>query len=530
MRAVWLWLRSQGLSFPLRATTMGQARWVQPTYHQVLGVLANPIYAGAYVYGRTHIERYIAEDGRPRKRVRRLARADWEVLIEDHHRGFIDWPTFEANQAKIAHNTWRSEQPVGVAREGQALLQGIAVCGRCARKLKVHYDGRRGHSRPGYPCPGSVVAEGRGGWCLRVGGAQIDEAVSGALLGALTPAGVKAALIAAESLEADHDQALEQWRLQVERARYDAQRAERRYRQVEPEHRLVARGLERDWEHALAALQSAEAELERRERARPRTLSDAEREQLLCLGSDLGRVWSAPSTTDRDRKQLLRCLIEEVMIDAADEQRRVTLTVRWRGGMISELTVQLRRYQPKIRTDEDTVALLERLASHYDDATIAGILNRQGRLSATGERFTAQIVGGVRRYRRIPSHQAPAEQPDGEPVTVTEAAELLGVAASTVHRWLAEGFIAGEQDTPGAPWRIRITDELRARLVEQPPEGWLTVAEARHALGISRQTVLQRVKRGELNAVHVRNGRQKGRKASESRYFHPTNHCSTPAP
>ncbi len=257
-------------------------------------------------------------------------------------------------------------------------------------------------------------------------------------------------------------------------------------------------------------MQAAEAELGRRERTHPRTLSDAEREQLLSLGSDLGRVWSAPSTTDRDRKQLLRCLIEEVIVNAAREERRVTLTVRWRGGMISELVVQLRRYQPKIRTDEDTVSLLERLAVHYDDATIAGILNRQGRLSATGERFTAQIVGGVRRYRGITRHEPSAQPADGELVTVAKTAELLGVVPSTVHRWLTEGFIAGEQDTPGAPWRIRVNDELRARLVEEPPEGWLTVAEARHALGVSRQTVLQRVKRGELKAVHVRNGRQKG--------------------
>ncbi len=119
-------------------------------------------------------------------------------------------------------------------------------------------------------------------------------------------------------------------------------------------------------------------------------------------------------------------------------------------------------------------------------------------------------MGGVRRYRRIPRHQELAEHADGEPVTVAKAAELLGVVPSTVHRWLTEGFIAGEQDTPGAPWRIRVNDELRARIVEQPREGWLTVAEARHALGVSRQTVLQRVKRGQLKAVHVRNGRQKG--------------------
>jgi excisionase family DNA binding protein len=199
-----------------------------------------------------------------------------------------------------------------------------------------------------------------------------------------------------------------------------------------------------------------------------------------------------------------------VLIDTEPEQRRATLTIRWRGGMLSEHDVELPRYQPTIRTAEDTVALLERLAAHYDDATIAGILNRQGRLSATGEPFTAQIVGGVRRYRHIPCHQAPAEPAHGEPVTIAKAAALLGVVPSTIHRWITEGFIAGEQDTPGAPWRIRVNDDLRARVVEQPPQGWLTVAEARHALGVSRQTVLQRVKRGELNAVHVRNGRQKG--------------------
>jgi hypothetical protein len=355
-----------------------------------------------------------------------------------------------------------------------------------------------------------VLVEGRGQWCLRVGGTQIDEAVADALLAALTPAGVKAALAAAEALEHDHDAALKQWRLQVERAQYEAQRAERRYRAVEPEHRLVARGLERDWEQALAALAAAEAELALRERQRPRTLTPAEREQLLALGADLGRVWSAPTTTDRDRKQLLRCLIEEVILDVAREERRATLIMRWRGGAITELAVPLPRHQPTIRTDEDTIALLRRLTVHYPDATIAGILNRQGRRSATGERFTAIIVGGLRRYRGIPAHQPPADPPDGEPLPIAKAAEVLGIAPSTLHRWLNDGFIAGEQDTPGAPWRIRVNDELRALFVEDAPAGYVPIVDAMRVLGVSRQTVLQRVKRGELDAIHVRNGRRKG--------------------
>jgi len=192
------------------------------------------------------------------------------------------------------------------------------------------------------------------------------------------------------------------------------------------------------------------------------------------------------------------------------EERRATVAIRWKGGAITELAVALPRHQPSIRTDEDTIELLTRLAAHYDDGTIAGILNRQGRRSATGERFTAIIVGGLRRYRNIPAHK-PRDQPaNGELLPVGKAADQLGVAASTLHRWLQDGFIAGEQDTPGAPWRIRVNDQLRALFVEDAPAGWLPMLEATLALGVSRQTVLQRVKRGELQAVHVRHGRRKG--------------------
>ena len=221
-------------------------------------------------------------------------------------------------------------------------------------------------------------------------------------------------------------------------------------------------------------------------------------------------MWSAP-TTDRDRKELLRSLLEEVRVDVRRKDRRAELTLRWRGGASTELAVELRGANPPaIRTDEDTIALVRRLAVHYPDAIIAGILNRQGRRSATGQRFTATIVQGVRHHWHIPRYEPAAEPPDGELVTITEAAKLLGVVPSTVHRWLADGFIAGEQLTPGAPWRIRMTDQLRGRFVDETPPGWLPMLEATHALGVSRQTVLQRVKRGELEAVHVRSGRRKG--------------------
>jgi hypothetical protein len=329
------------------------------------------------------------------------------------------------------------------------------------------------------------VIDGRGSRCLQVGGQQIDAAVACAFLAACTPAGVQAALAAAQRLEADHDAALAQARMAVERARYEATRAERRYRAVDAENRLVARGLEREWEERLQAVAAAEAELAAHVDRRPRGLSSEERRLIDRLGNDLEQVWSAPTTSARDRKELLRTLLAEVIIKVDRPSAKAELTLRWRGGALTDLTIPLPRstYRP-LRTDEETLALIRRLALHYPDALIASILNRQGRRSARGARFTAILVSSLRTHWHIPCYQPPTNLPDGDLVTVTEAARQLGVAPSTLHRWLQDGFIGGEQLTPGAPWQIRLTDELRARFTEQAPPGWLTMWAAMKALGV----------------------------------------------
>jgi hypothetical protein len=340
---------------------------------------------------------------------------------------------------------------------------------------------------------------------------QIDTAVTEAFLAALTPAALESTLVAARQLDADHDAALAQWRLAVERARYDAERAERRYHAVEPENRLVARGLETAWDQRLRELEHAERELALREQQQPRGLGPAEAQRLRALGADLCQVWDAQTTTARDKKELLRALLEDVTIAVERDDERADVILRWRGGTLTELDVPLPRSNPaRIGTDEDSLALIQRLAPHYPDAVIAGILNRQGRRTARGERFTANQVGSLRRYRGIPRCVPLAAPPDGELVTIQKAAEILGMAPSTLHRWLTTGIIVREQLTPGAPWSIRITDDLRARFVEEAPPGYLPMLEARLQLGVSRQTVLQRVKRGELEAIHVRRGRRKG--------------------
>jgi excisionase family DNA binding protein len=509
-RRVWLWFRAEALSFPFQPNHYAEIRWEAASYHAIYSILRNPVYAGAYTYGKSRRERYVDGQGVLKMRLRRLPRSQWAVLIREHHTGYIDWSTFEANQIRLGSNTHpQPHEAGGAVREGLALLQGLASCGHCGRRLHTHYRGK--YHSPGYHCSNKGIEEGRGVYCLNVGGLQIDQAVAETFLEALQPGGIKAALRAAEELETGYDAATAQWRLALERARYEAEKAERRYRAVDADNRLVARGLEAQWEERLRTLKEAQTELARREEQRPRTLTKNERDRLLALGHDVKRVWEAPSTTLRDKKELLRTLLEDVSISVYREEYRAHLLLRWCGGKLTERDVDLPRSRPApIRTDEDTLALVRRLALYHGDATIAGILNRQQRTTAYGLRFDATHVGNLRRHWNIPRFEAPKEYAAGELLSVRQAARLLGMGAPTLHRWINDGFIPAEQVTPGAPWRIRMTEELRNRFVEQVPQGFVVMQEATKRLGVSRQTVLQRVKRGELEAVLVYCGRRKG--------------------
>src|ERR1035437_7771801 len=209
-RRVWLWFRSEGLSFPLQQAPAGQPgpiRWVTPTYTALHHVLTNPVYAGAYTYGKTRRERYVDEHGSVKMRMRHLPISQWSVLITEHHPGFIDWPTFQANQARLGSNTRpKPHQAGGAVREGSALLQGIATCGHCGRRLMTHYRGR--NSTPGYHCAGKDIVDGRGQYCLTIGGLAIEQAVANAFLEAVTPAAVEATMLSVQQLQANHDAAL----------------------------------------------------------------------------------------------------------------------------------------------------------------------------------------------------------------------------------------------------------------------------------------------------------------------------------
>jgi excisionase family DNA binding protein len=295
---------------------------------------------------------------------------------------------------------------------------------------------------------------------------------------------------------------------------WEADWARRQFDAVEPENRLVARTLERAWEQALAAQRQAEADLVAQRARRPTRLSGEEIDWLTRAGADVRAVFQAPTTTWRDRKQLLRAVIAEVVVTVRVADRQADVCIVWEGGATTEFVLTLNKTGGHFRTtDEDTVALVRRLAERYDDTTIAVILSQQRRTTGTGLPFTRSRVRSLRHAYDIPVFEPDSVTPadhDDVVVTIYQAEKLLGVDKSTIYRWLNTGFITGEQLTAGGPWHLRITDELRQRVVPDVPDGWLSLDQAARTLGVARQTVLHKVQRGELAAVHVNRGRRKG--------------------
>jgi len=331
----------------------------------------------------------------------------------------------------------------------------------------------------------------------------------------LEPAAISATAKALADQEASEATRLRAFETAVERARYEAERARRQFDACEPENRLVARTLEANWERALREVERAEAELATQRARRTSPLTSEELERLERAGADLRAIFHAPTTSQRDRKLLLRTLIGEIVVTVDHDAGTIDTTITWEGGAATQLQpLKLRRQgQTYTRsTPEDTVALVRRLAAYYDDTAIAVVLANQKRRTATGLRFTQHRVASLRHAHNIPAFTPDplATGADAELVGIQQAAQELGVSPGTVYRWLREGFIGGEQLAPGAPWRIRLNDELRAKFTEHAPDGWLPLEDAARALGVARQTVLHRVQRGELAAVHVRRGKRKG--------------------
>jgi excisionase family DNA binding protein len=507
-RQVVLELIAEGQLLPRRTVGQRRIRWARASYGAVHDFLTNPAYAGAFVFGRTRREKTIGRDGRLRVRDVDVPLEQWSVCLREHHPGYVSWTEYLATRERLRQNVRPRGEGGGAAREGAALLQGLVRCGRCGRRMQVAYSGHGGRVRR-YACVRGHVLHHTDSSCQTLGGGRLEKAVIALFLDAVTPAGVAATAGAVGELEDQHDQLITGQRLALERAEYEAQRAERQFDACEPENRLVARSLERRLEQALAAVERERAKLAALEHARPQPLTDAERRALAQLARDLPRVWHADTTTDLDRKQLLRTLIREIVVTVHAEPRRADVEIAWEGGARSDLQVKLNNRGPETRRlEEDTIELIRRLAEHHTDPQIAAILSRQQYRTGSGLPFTEARVRGARQRAGIPA--APPPDPESELVTIQQAAAALNVSAHTIRRWLDQGLLPGQQAMPGAAWRIRLTDEVRARFVPEIPDGYLPLAEAAKALGCARQTVLHKVQRGELRAIQVINGRRKG--------------------
>jgi excisionase family DNA binding protein len=516
-RQVFLWWRGEGLPFPVRqARHRHPIAWVPVCCRMVRQVLRHPIYAGVFVFGRSHTSRTLDPETQ-RIVVRRGVRSamkDWPVVIQDHHAAYISFEKYLGNQQRLRENAVMQradadESHTGAVRDGHGLLQGLVRCGHCGRKMYVNYGGAVIRRTLQYRCSRHTVAQAPAGECQLVGGKRIESAVVAAFLEVTAEAGVEAATLAGEQMRAEIESADRSWQLLIEKAEYEAQRAERQYTAVEPENRTVARELERRWNERLQELDAVRAKAAAARHHR-RPLSEDEVARAHALGRDLNAVWNAATTAQRDRKRLLRALIEEVHIRSDEKHHRVRIV--WKGDATTDREViRATKGGAALRaTAGEIVELVRKLASEFDDAQIARILNRQGHRSGLGLAFTRSSVLSLRGKHQIPvcRQKPPRDERDG-PFTADEAARELGVTCSTVHHWLRQGVLAGEQMTPRAPWRIVLTEEVRRRLAGgDAPAGWVGLAEAAKRLGVGKSLVAYWVKRGKLNAYRTRVGKR----------------------
>lgn len=455
VRQVFFWLDQQQIQLPVARgpEAVREIVWQPARYHAVLSVLKNPVYAGAYAYGRSKTMVRL-EDGQ--KRVHRQVqrgRENWAVLILDHHDGYIDWDTYQSNQTMIAHNeNARSAAVRGSVKHGEALLAGLLRCGHCGAKLLAQHPGR-GVIR--YQCSGYLLNRDHA-CCVMFGGLRADRLVSEQLLQCLTPFSSEAAIEAIESLQAASDERIQQKALALEHARYEVTRARRQYGAVDPENRLVAAELERRWNHALTTEAELEAELSSLQQSRERPLTDAQKRELLAFARDLPGLWDDLRSSPEHKKRLLRIALKEII--ATSEGETIRLVLHWEGGDHTQVEFpKIRSGRHRYVTDDDLVEIVRQLARIEPDARIASILNRNRRRTAHGQSWTAKRVCSLRNNHAIPVYREGERQARSE-MSVSEVAGVLGVTPTTVLRLIQQKRLRATQPCVGAPWILRRAD------------------------------------------------------------------------
>ena len=455
VRQLVLWLRQERIELPI-AVHGAQGRSVQwrlPRYNTVHRLLTNPVYAGAYVYGRT-FTRVRFEGGR-KVATHGIARRpeEWAVVIRNHHDGYITWEEYDRNQKVIAGNAnMKGAMVQGSVRNGSGLLVGLLRCGHCGRKLKVHHNARQG---PRYVCT-TDIANLTNKNCIAFSNMRIDAAVSAEVLRAVAPLAMEAAL----QLIADREQAdverLRQCGLALEQARYEATYARRQYDSVDPANRLVAGELERRWNECLAAQARLEEQMENLRNEQPRMLSEDDRATLLALADDLPQVWNHPESSVEIRKRILRAVLKEIIVTIDGD--RLCLVVHWQGGDHTRLEVVKNRIgQNRFKTDKETVQLVRELARVLPDHSIAPVLNRLRIRSARGNTWNELRVRNFRGTHQIAVYRE-GERAERRELILHEAASRLGINRMTVIRLIRDGILPGRQICAGAPYVIREED------------------------------------------------------------------------
>jgi excisionase family DNA binding protein len=451
-RQVFISMLDQQIHFPRPSHegSMTDFIWLPIRYRNVISVLKNTFYAGVYVYGKSEKRTSIVEGRARRSYGHTKPMGTWDVMIKDHHEGYITWQEYEQNQKQLALNTYGHAGGVKSGRGGKALLAGLLTCARCGRRLSVSYTGNP-QARPVYRCDRTTLSNQQR--CMTFGGPRVDAAIASELLVAVEPLAIKAALQAERMHQDRQDDQRQILDLELQQARYEATLAERRYAACDPDNRLIAATLEKNWETALRRLQ----DIETRKPRETRSFIEVDPDAFANIAENLSVAWNASHVTMRARQQLLRTLIVDIVVDVDDGAREIVLTIHWRGGQHSQLRVR----KPKsgehgCATSQDALAVMETMAGRWSDEHIAASLNRMGLPTGQGKTWTAHRVASVRRVRGIHAYQSALK--DGEWLTMTQAAKQLGVTNHTIRRLIKANVLSGVQVVPGAPYQIRAKD------------------------------------------------------------------------
>lgn len=496
-RAALLYFRGQGLELPRRIQSgpdKGEIKWTKPSYHAIYRILKHPAYAGAYTYGKRHNVRV---PGTEKKTVTCVLPIEkWPVLIQDAFPGYITWEQYLKNQERLQQNAQKGNWTKGAARSGIALLQGIAICGRCGRPLRTRYS-----NQPAYVCELAYKNYGDP-ICQNFMVPHIDEAVTRVFLEAVQPAHLEAAFAALEQVEAQRQSLAVQWQQRLERARYEAELARRRYERADPDNRLVAAELERRWEEKLQTWQQLEREWAQVQKEELSPLTETDKAMICRLAEDVPALWQAETTTMAERKRLLRCLIQDVTLDAFSKPGYSLIRIRWHTGTTT--VIEAERPKPGCRTARAVVERIRELAQHHPDDKIASILNAQGVQTATSKTWNRRRVESVRKNHKIPTacpYFSGTEGPRGDGlIAAPEAARHLGVSPPMVSYWFRLGLIEGHQRKPQTPVWVRLTEDDVPRLDGstslQP--GMVPVGEAPRVLGVTDEQMRQEIRDGRL--------------------------------